>query len=529
MADTKISALPSASALAGTEPLPIVQGGDTKKTTVQDVANLVTTPDLQQVLDAGNVSTTGLGIVNGLGESVEIKPNQIKIVNTLAAEASITSPNLTTSTTFEIPDKSGTQTFAMLSDLTGLGGITKATAAGTDTYTTTITGVTGYVDGDTYLIRFTNGNTTGATLDINTLGAKTLYRNNDGAIIGGDIWAGAEMLCVFNSTLNGFQCIGTSPNSLFAYITNDDSVTITKGQVVYAFGGTGDRMTVKLANNQTDATSARTVGVVFSASIAANQKGIIIMQGLIDGLSILGSPFVDGDSVYLGATNGAITRTKPYAPNHLVYVGTVTTASAGSAGRMYVNIQNGYELEELHDVSAQTPADNNTLIYNSSTSLWEAKALKVSDNTNGTAVTGTTANTLSKSLLVKANTLKAGSVVILLARAAKTGNAGTIQLRLYWNTTASLTGAILLATTAAGASSSVFSQMSRWIPVEVGNGTGNGTRMFTATTFAATDFGVSTAAISTLALDWTVDSYLICAIQNGAAGDSSVCNVLSIT
>ena len=78
MADTKISALPSAGALAGTEPLPIVQGGDTKKTTVQDVANLVTTPDLQQVTDAGNVSTTGLGIVNGLGESVEIKPNQIK-------------------------------------------------------------------------------------------------------------------------------------------------------------------------------------------------------------------------------------------------------------------------------------------------------------------------------------------------------------------------------------------------------------------------------------------------------------------
>ena len=336
------------------------------------------TPDLQQVLDAGNTSTTGLGIVNGLGESVEIKPNQIKIVNALAAEAVITSPNLTTTTTFEIPNKSGTQTFAMLSDLTS-GGITKATAAGTDTYTTTIVGVTGYVDGDTYLIRFTNGNTTGATLDINTLGAKTLYRNNDGAIIGGDIWAGAEMLCVFNSFLNGFQCIGTSPNSLFAYITNDDSVTITKGQVVYAFGGVGDRMTVKLANNQTDATSARTVGVVFSASIAANQKGIIIMQGLIDGLSILGSPFVDGDSVYLGATNGAITRTKPYAPNHLVYVGTVTTASAGSAGRMYVNIQNGYELEELHDVSAQTPADKDGLFYNSTTSLWESRQVAATD------------------------------------------------------------------------------------------------------------------------------------------------------
>jgi hypothetical protein len=488
------------------------------------------TPDLQQVTDVGFATTNKLSSDDGAGNATTLNNGVIDIATGNTGVVSINSSQATADYTAQLPDKTtGTETFAMLSDLTGLGGITKSTAAGTDTYTTTIVGVTGYVDGDTYLIRFTNGNTTGATLDINTLGAKTLYRNNDGAIIGGDIWAGAEMLCVFNSFLDGFQCIGTSPNSLFAYITNDDSVTITKGQVVYAFGGTGDRMTVKLANNQTDATSARTVGVVFSASIAANQKGIIIMQGLIDGLSILGSPFVDGDSVYLGATNGSITRTKPYAPNHLVYVGTVTTASAGSAGRMYVNIQNGYELEELHDVSAQTPADNNTLIYNSSNGLWEAKALKVSDNTNGTAVTGTTANTLSKSLLVKANTLKAGSVVILLARAAKTGNAGTIQLRLYWNTTPSLTSAILLATTAAGASSSVFSQMSRWIPVEVANGTVNGTRMFTPTTFAATDFGVSTAAISTLALDWTVDSYLICAIQNGAAGDSSVCNVLSIT
>jgi hypothetical protein len=268
---------------------------------------------------------------------------------------------------------------AYIGGASGGSGIPKLTASGTDTYTATISGVASYTDGDTYLIRFTNGNTTGATLNINSLGAKTLYRNNDGAIIGGDFWDGGEMLCVYNSTLNGFQCIGTSPNSIFAYVTNADSVTITKGQVVYAFGGTGDRMTVKLANNSTDATSARTVGVVFSASIGANQKGIIILQGLIDGLSILGSPFVDGDSVYLGSTNGSITRTKQYAPNHLVYIGTVTTASAGSAGRMYVKIQNGYEMDELHNVSAQTPANKDGLFYNTTTSLWESRQVAATD------------------------------------------------------------------------------------------------------------------------------------------------------
>ena len=242
--------------------------------------------------------------------------------------------------------------------------ILKGTASGTDTYTVSISGVTSYVDGDAYLIRFTNGNTTGATLNINSLGAKTLYRNNDGELIGGDIWAGTEMLCIYNSTLNGFQCIGTSPNALFAYVTNDDSVTITKGQPVYAFSGTGDRMTVKRAYNTGDSTSAQTVGLVASSSIAANQKGIIIIQGLLDGLSILPtSTWTDGDAVYLGSTAGSITPTKPYAPNHLVYLGFVTTASNGNAGRMYVRVQNGYELDELHNVQAQSPSVNDVLYY----------------------------------------------------------------------------------------------------------------------------------------------------------------------
>jgi hypothetical protein len=342
----------------------------------------VSTPDLQQVLDEGNISTQGLKIQDGAGNWVTIGTNYVQIVNPLGGEAVINLPTLDEIVTFELPDKpAGAETFAMLSDLTGLGGITKATAAGTDTYTTTITGVTGYADGDTYLIRFTNGNTTGATLDINTLGAKSLYRNNDGALIGGDIWDGGEMLCIFNSTLNGFQCIGTSPNSLFAYVTNaETSTTITKGQAVYVFGGQGDRITVKLASNQSDLTSAQTIGIVVTSSIAANQRGIIIVQGQLDGLSLFPtSTWADGDFVYLGATAGTVTKTKPYAPDHLVYLGYVVKASAGSAGRMYVKVQNGYELDELHDVSAQTPVNKDGLFYNSTTGLWTARQVAATD------------------------------------------------------------------------------------------------------------------------------------------------------
>jgi hypothetical protein len=272
----------------------------------------------------------------------------------------------------------------------GSGSIPHGTASGTDTYTVTISGVTAYNDGDAFLVRFTTGNTTGCTLNINGLGARTLYRNNDGVLIGGDIVNGAEMLCVYNSTTSGFQTIGTAPNTLISYVTNADSVTITKGQAVYAFGGQGDRLTVKLANNSSDATSAQTVGLVISTSIGVNQKGLIMVNGLLDGLSILPTAtWSDGDAVYLGATAGSITKVKPVAPNHLVYLGFVTTASNGAAGRMYVRVQNGYELQELHNVyiNPATLANNDIIQYDSATSLWKNESLSTAGIVS--SVTGT--------------------------------------------------------------------------------------------------------------------------------------------
>ena len=276
---------------------------------------------------------------------------------------------------------------------TGGGGLLHGTASGTDTYTSTITGATAYADGDAYIIKFTNGNTTTSTLNINSLGAVPLYRNNDGELIGGDIWNDAEMLCIYDATTTPvpvFRCIGTSPNSLFSYVTNDDTVTITKGQPVYASGGVGDRLKVKLAYNTSDATSAQTIGLVYSDSIASGQKGIIIMQGLLSNLSILPtSTWSDGSPVYLGTTAGAITPTKQYAPNHLVYLGFVTTASNGNAGRLYVRPQNGYELDELHNVQAQSPADKDTLWFDNSVTPKQWKTGSV-PSLSGTFTIGTT-------------------------------------------------------------------------------------------------------------------------------------------
>lgn len=327
----------------------------------------------------------------------------------------------------------------------GGSGIPKGTTSGTDTYTTTISGVTAYNDGDAYLIRFSIGNTTGCTLNINSLGAKDLYRNNNGLLVGGDIVDGAEMFCIYNTTLNGFQVIGTAPNTLLAYVTNADSVTITKGQPVYAFGGQGDRLTVKLASNSTDATSAQTVGLVLSSSIAANQKGLIIVNGQLDGLNLFPTAtWADGDAVYLGATAGTVTKTKPSAPNHLVYLGFVTTASNGSAGRMYVRVQNGYEMDEIHDVKITSVANDDILKYNSSNSLWEnSNVLSTKQDTiTGAASTITSSNLTGSRVLVSNG---GGKVDVSLVTTTEIGYVSgvTSNIQTQLNSKASVTKSFL--------------------------------------------------------------------------------------
>ena len=290
------------------------------------------------------------------------------------------------------------------------------------------------------------------------------------------------MLCVYNSTNNHFQVIGTAPNSLFAYVTNDDSVTLTKGMPVYAFSGTGDRMTVKRAYNTTDATSAQTVGLVLSTSIGANQKGLIMMQGLLDGLSILPtSTFADGDAVYLGATAGTITNVKPYAPNHLVYLGVVTTASNGSAGRMYVRVQNGYELQELHNVQAQSPTLKDTLYYDNTVSpaQWKTASIttilgytpqrKLFNLTPQVTLTGTTAKTIITTFYIPANTFSNGNFLTFSALVTKVANIGNTTHTLEINTTNTLTGATLIST--AGFNTTNFSmKFKREIALNGGNG-----------------------------------------------------------
>jgi hypothetical protein len=171
--------------------------------------------------------------------------------------------------------------------------------------------------------------------------------------------------------MNSSNVICYIGQQLFAYVKNAESVTITKGQPVYLYQASGNKATVKLAYNTSDAGSAKTIGLA-AEDITANHNGFIICQGVLSGVNT--GSYNEGDTLYLGATAGTLTATKPYAPNHLVYIGVVEKANNG-AGQIYVKIQNGYEMDELHNVDAYNPNNNDGLFYNTSTSLWEHKSI----------------------------------------------------------------------------------------------------------------------------------------------------------
>lgn len=169
------------------------------------------------------------------------------------------------------------------------------------------------------------------------------------------------------------------PGAIVTQVYNADSVQINKGQPVYVFGSNGTNISVKRAVNTGDATSAQTLGLA-NEDIAAGATGNVVCQGVVKGVDTTG--LTEGGAIYLGSTAGTYTQTKPYAPNHLVYLGFIETA--GANGRIYVRTQNGYELEEIHDVNINhnvALADKHYLVYNSSNSLWENRSLDIVNDT----------------------------------------------------------------------------------------------------------------------------------------------------
>lgn len=180
-------------------------------------------------------------------------------------------------------------------------------------------------------------------------------------------------------------------------VRNQSGATIYKGTIVYISSAAGNKLLISKSRANSEATSARTLGVV-TANIPNNSNGNVQTSGILTNLDTRSSathPFTsvtlaEGDTLYLDPTTaGYITNVKPSAPNHLVYIGKVINASP-TTGEILYQVQNGYELDEIHDVAIASVADNDVLQYDSATSLWKNRAISSGLTVGTTAITSGT-------------------------------------------------------------------------------------------------------------------------------------------
>jgi hypothetical protein len=256
----------------------------------------------------------------------------------------------------------------------------------------------------------------------------------------------------YNTAVNGVVDVGNTDTATVvkAYVTNAEAVTITKGQVVYIFGASGDRASVKLAKNTSDTFSSKTLGIV-RADIAAGEAGWITTQGQVSGINL--GAYTAGDVLWLDSVAGGFTATKPQAPYHSVFVGVVERANAGN-GLIYVKPQNGVELDELHDVRITSLANNEIIRYNSSLGYWENKTVEsilqfdtvpLAVFGAGSGAAGDTAAFSTSAVYGSFYNAGSDTLIITQMRAGVLGTSPSITTEVYWNDSLNITaGATIL-------------------------------------------------------------------------------------
>ena len=178
-------------------------------------------------------------------------------------------------------------------------------------------------------------------------------------------------------------------------------------QAVRVTGAQGQRLKVDLAQATTDTLSAETIGLV-TETINNNQEGFITTSGLIRNIDTTGTlqseTWADGDILYLSPTvAGQLTKVKPTAPNHLVIIGYVVHAHA-TQGSIFVKVDNGYELNELHNVKITSETNGQALTYTSATDIWENKTIIEDAIVNGVTTAAPSQNAVFDALALKQNT-----------------------------------------------------------------------------------------------------------------------------
>jgi len=168
--------------------------------------------------------------------------------------------------------------------------------------------------------------------------------------------------------------IVANTEKLLCVVRNQTGATLPKKTVVYISGASGNRPLVDKAQANSESTSSKVFGIL-QQDILHNGTGYCVVEGQLQNVDT--SMFTEGQLLWLSPTvAGELTTTKPSAPNHMVFCGYVVR-SHPTEGIVEVKIQNGFELQELHNVAINGVTDGQALVYEASTQLWKNQTISI--------------------------------------------------------------------------------------------------------------------------------------------------------
>jgi hypothetical protein len=135
---------------------------------------------------------------------------------------------------------------------------------------------------------------------------------------------------------------------------------------------------------------------------------------------------------------------------------------------------------------------------------------------DGTSVTGT-AQTITTSSLIAANSVLVGDILELMTSVKKVVTAATLSIRIYINTANNLTGATQLGIyTGVAGTSFVYIMGRNYVVKSVTSTIG-----YTLTTGSITPDAASSSAYGDYNIDWTVDQYIIIALNHSSGASNN--------
>jgi hypothetical protein len=312
-------------------------------------------------------------------------------------------------------------------------------------------------------------------------------------------------------TLNGASLLGSGGLSVEPTITAGTTSQYFRGDKTFQ---TLDKSAVGLANVDNTSDANKPVSTATQTALNAKQPTLVSATNIktINGTTLLGS----GD---LTITSGvsSVTGTSPISSTGgatpAISIATANTSTTGALTSTDWNTFNGKQSTlvsgtNIKTINGTSVLGSGDLVVSGGSSL-KFTSLQLTD---GTSVTNTATDTITYSVLIPANTFTNKAFFDFTSRLTKTGVLASWNVRLYKNTSNTLTGATLIGTLGATIGQTLtYSQNLRFLRVQ------SSTLSFYQANLSTAGDSVSTGSIEgTTTFNLSVDNYFLLAVSSTA-------------